>query len=101
MHGMSHPTRRAFLKDVSMLAMAPALPGVIGAGSQRGGQSGRPLLAYVGTYSAGGNAASGKGIHTFEVDPKTGALKDRAVLETNANPSWLTFNPARTHLFAA
>ena len=90
-------TRRTFLTDVSMLAMSPAFTG----GPQGNARPRRPPLAYVGTYSAGGNAASGKGIHVFEVDPKTGALRDVAVTETTANPSWLAFNPARTHLYAS
>lgn len=90
-------TRRDFLKDVSALTSAPA---VLGAG-QRGAPPKAPTLAYVGTYSSGGNASGGRGIHIFEIEKVTGALEPRHVFETTANPAWLAFNPSRTHLYSA
>jgi 6-phosphogluconolactonase (cycloisomerase 2 family) len=91
-------TRRTFLKDVSVLASLPAV-----GGASAIGQAGRtgPMLAYVGTYSSGGNTAGGRGIHICEQDPATGALRERDVFTTPASPSWLTFNRSRTHLYAA
>jgi 6-phosphogluconolactonase len=60
-----------------------------------------PTFAYVGTYSSGGNAGGGRGIHVFEVDPATGALRERDPVVTTASPSALAFHPARPFLYAA
>jgi len=93
-------TRRDFLKDVSALASAPAVL-VGGRHGQQGASARTPSLAYVGTYSAGGNANGGRGIHIFQVNQMTGALEARDVFETTANPAWLAFDPSRTHLYSA
>ena len=91
-------TRRAFLKDVATLsALSPAL-GPLTPGAQV--RTKPPIFAYVGTYSAPGSGA-GRGIHIFQFDPATGALTDRGVLASAANPSWITINTAGTHLYAA
>ena len=82
-------TRRAFLKDVATLsALSPAL-GPLTLGAQV--RTKPPIFAYVGTYSAPGSGA-GRGIHIFQFDPATGALTDRGVLASAANPSWITIN---------
>src|ERR1700728_4023552 len=64
-----------------------------------------PILAYVGTYSSPqgpeGSRGNGQGIYLFEMNPATGALTQRAVFPSNANPSWLAFDPSKTHLYAA
>lgn len=57
----------------------------------------RPVLAYIGTYSK----ANGKGIHLFEMNPSNGRLTEREVFPASGNPTWLTLNPDRTHLYAA
>ena len=68
------------------------------------GEQGR-ILAYVGTYSSPqgpeGSKGNGKGIYLFEMDPSTGALRQHDVFADESNPSWLAFNPAKTHLYAA
>jgi 6-phosphogluconolactonase len=65
----------------------------------------RPLLAYVGSYSSPqgpeGSRGNGQGIYLFEVNPDTGALTQRAMLPTDANPSWLALDPSATHLYSA
>src|SRR5256885_3560561 len=62
-------------------------------------------LAYVGCYSspAGPEGAVGRGagIYLFEMNPRTGALTQRDVFRTDANPSWLALDPSRTHLYSA
>src|SRR5256885_814573 len=62
-------------------------------------------LAYVGCYSspAGPEGAVGRGagIYLFEMNPGTGALTQRDVFRTDANPSWLALDPSRTHLYSA
>jgi len=65
----------------------------------------RSILAYVGTYSSPqgpeGSKGYGQGIYLFEVNPATGKLTQREVFADDSNPSWLAFNPTKTHLYAA
>ncbi len=62
-------------------------------------------LAYVGSYSSPegpeGSKGNGEGIYLFEMDASTGALRQREVFRNGMNPSWIAFNPARTHLYSA
>jgi 6-phosphogluconolactonase (cycloisomerase 2 family) len=91
------PSRREFVKDVSLLAAAPVVSGL---GVRAQTPASGPLFAYVGTYSAGGNTSGGRGIHIFDVDRATGALTERDVLVTASNPSALALGRTRTHLYA-
>lgn len=43
----------------------------------------------------------GQGVYLLEMDPATGALQQRDVFPNDANPSWLAFDPSRTHLYSA
>jgi 6-phosphogluconolactonase (cycloisomerase 2 family) len=65
----------------------------------------RAILAYVGSYSSPqgpeGSHGNGQGIYLFQMNPATGALSPREVFPNGANPSWLAFDPSRTHLYAA
>lgn len=65
----------------------------------------RPIRAYVGTYSSPdgpeGSKGRGGGIYRFDMDPSTGALTQRDLFEDATNPSWIAFNTAHTHLYAA
>jgi 6-phosphogluconolactonase (cycloisomerase 2 family) len=62
-------------------------------------------LAFVASYSSPqgpeGSHGNGKGIYLFEMDPASGKLEPREIFPSDANPSWLAFNPARTHLYSA
>ena len=85
--------RRSFLKRAAAFAVGvPAR----GAGA---------VLAYVGTYSSPkgpeGSRGNGKGINLFQMNPSTGALIFRELFASGANPSWLAFDPTRTHLYVA
>jgi 6-phosphogluconolactonase (cycloisomerase 2 family) len=64
-----------------------------------------PILAYVGTYSSPqgpeGSKGNGQGIYLFGMDPVTGTLSQREMFSDASNPSWLAFDPSRTHLYAA
>ncbi len=68
-------------------------------------QSSAPVLAYLGTYSspqgAEGSKGNGQGIYLFEMDARSGALKQRAVFENKSNPSWLALHPSRKFLYSA
>jgi 6-phosphogluconolactonase (cycloisomerase 2 family) len=63
------------------------------------------ILAYVGTYSSPqgpeGSRGNGHGIYLFQMNPATGALSQRELFADDSNPSWLAFDPSRTHLYAA
>jgi 6-phosphogluconolactonase len=65
----------------------------------------RRIMAYVGSYSSPqgpeGSHGNGQGIYLFEMDPETGALSHREVFPNGSNPSWLAFDPAKTHLYSA
>jgi 6-phosphogluconolactonase (cycloisomerase 2 family) len=84
-------TRRGLLKYAATLAV-PA-------------SAAEPALAYVGTYSSPqgpeGSRGNGQGIYLFEMNSATGALSAREAFPNDSNPSWLAFDPARTHLYAA
>jgi 6-phosphogluconolactonase len=86
--------RRSFLKTAAAFAAA-ALP-AWGADS---------VLAYAGTYSSPkgpeGSKGYGKGILLFQMNTSTGALTPRETFASDANPSWLAFDPSRTHLYSA
>ena len=70
-----------------------------------------PLMAYVGTYSSPlKNVRStqvdlppgnGRGIHLFQIDRATGAMRPTGVHEMGTSPSCLAFNAAKTHLYSA
>jgi 6-phosphogluconolactonase (cycloisomerase 2 family) len=65
----------------------------------------KAILAYVGTYSSPqgpeGSKGNGQGIYLFQMNPATGALTQRGAFADGSNPSWLAFDPFKTHLYAA
>jgi len=67
--------------------------------------AGKPMRAYVGTYSSPqgpeGSKGRGSGIYLFEMDPTSGALTQRSVYKDGSNPSWIALNRTRTCLYAA
>lgn len=101
--------RRTFLK--SSVAIASAMPfAVQPALAQTNGGKGK-LLAYVGTFSSPlvdtlptqvdlppGN---GRGIHLFEVDRSTGAMKAAGIFELGTSPSCLAVNTKGTRIYSA
>lgn len=111
---LARTSRRGFLKGAAGVAMAGTLSGSLAEGqagppsARRRVQSQRPgtrrILAYVGTYSSPqgpeGSKGYGQGIYLFQMNPSTGALTQLEVYTDNSNPSWLAFDPSRTHLYA-
>jgi 6-phosphogluconolactonase len=55
---------------------------------------------FIGTYTQGTNRRA-KGIYTFTLDTKTGALKDLRLAVEADNPSWIALHPAGNYLYAA
>ncbi len=70
-----------------------------------------PLMAYVGTFSSPLRdvlptqvdlpPGNGRGIHLFQVDRTTGALKPCGVYELGTSPSCLALNAAGTRLYSS
>jgi 6-phosphogluconolactonase len=90
-------SRREFLQRAAFTsAVVPALAWASGQ---------RPVLAYVGTYSSPqgpeGSKGYGQGIHIFELDPATGALKPHEVTASGLNPSHLAPDASWTHVYSA
>lgn len=93
--------RRAFLTGAMT---AGALSAGFAATQSRPRTSG-PILLYVGTYSSPegpeGSRGRGEGIYLFEMNPATGALRQRAVTANDSNPSCLAIDRSGTHLYSA
>src|SRR5213082_2885510 len=104
---LAKTSRRHFLKGAAALILTGSVtrPAVAPVGGTQAHSAHRPILAYVGTYSSPqgpeGSAGYGRGIYLFQMDPSTGALAEREVFADASNPSWLAFDPSRTHLYAA
>ncbi len=94
-HRLGKSSRREFIRGSAALALTG--PGFMSLG--------RPVLAYVGTYSSPqgpeGAIGRGQGIYLFEMNAATGALRQRDVFPSDSNPSWLALNPSRTYLYSA
>ena len=101
--------RRSFLQ--SSIAIVSATPFITQpALAQTSGDKGK-LIAYVGTFSSPLRdtlptqvdlpPGNGRGIHLFDVDRATGAMKVAGVYELGTSPSCLALNIAGTRLYSA
>ena len=102
-------SRRSFVKASTALAaggpLFAALPMAEAAAAKA------PLIAYVGTFSSPLTdvlptqvdlpPGNGRGIHLFQVDRATGALKAFGVQEMGTSPSCLAVNAMGTRLYSA
>jgi 6-phosphogluconolactonase len=99
----SRASRRGFLKGATAFALTG--PALVRGQQNHFDSERRPMFAYIGTYSSPegpeGSKGNGQGIYLFEIDSSTGALSQRAVFRDTSNPSWLAFDPSKTHLYAA
>ena len=102
------PSRRSFLK--STLAAVVTVPLATPLLQAQPGRPGAPLMAYVGTFSSPLRdtlptqvdlpPGNGRGIHLFEVDRASGAMKAAGVYELGTSPSCLAVNVAGTRLYS-
>lgn len=102
-------TRRRFLKSTA--ALASAIPLVQFSSQIGAADPARPLMAYVGTFSSPLRdvlptqvdlpPGNGRGIHLFEVDRKTGAMKEAGTYDLGTSPSCLVINAAGDRLYSA
>jgi 6-phosphogluconolactonase len=103
------PSRRAFVKSAATLAATTVL--IDNPLSAQAKKDDGPLLAYVGTFSSPlGDVlptqvdlppGNGRGIHIFQVDRGTGAMKAVGTLDSGTSPSCLAINAAGTRLYSA
>ncbi len=118
MQSADHPTspqipRRSFLATSAVLAgSVPLLARATPAQTPvRSAAAKAPLMAYVGTFSSPLRdvlptqvdlpPGNGRGIHLFQVDRTTGALRPSGVYEVGTSPSCLALSAAGTHLYSA
>ncbi|HTE17049.1 MAG TPA: lactonase family protein [Armatimonadota bacterium] len=107
-----HPTsgsRRSFLKAAAGVAGSAALAD--GLPTAEAGAADGTLIAYVGTFSSPLRdvlptqvdlpPGNGRGIHRFEVDRASGALRPAGIQEMGTSPSCLAVNAAGTRLYSA
>jgi 6-phosphogluconolactonase (cycloisomerase 2 family) len=96
-------SRRGFLKGTAAVAVTG--PSVARARQNHVNSTKGSVLAYVGTFSSPqgpeGSKGNGQGIYLYQMNPATGALSQREIFANDSNPSWLAFDPSRTHLYAA
>jgi 6-phosphogluconolactonase len=60
-----------------------------------------PELVYIGTYTGRpDSAADSHGIYSLRFDPATGAISQPVLAARAQNPTFLAFDPSRTHLYA-
>src|SRR6476619_7404249 len=102
-------SRRSFLKtSVALAGSAPLTRGLLHA---QPGEAPGPLLAYVGTFSSPLRdvlptqvdlpPGNGRGIHLFQVNRATGAMRPAGIHEMGTSPSCLALNKAGTRLYSA
>jgi 6-phosphogluconolactonase len=108
--------RRSFVKQsATLFAAAACVPrtalGQISTPISTGGQPGKPMLAYVGTFSSPLRdvlptqvdlpPGNGRGIHVFKVDRASGKLEPAGIVRMGTSPSHLTINARGSRLYSA
>jgi 6-phosphogluconolactonase len=90
MTGMEHSSRRSFLAQLSVMALAARTR--LWASEPTG-------LIFVGTYTNDKGSTS-KGIYAFRWDADEGTLAPLGLAGATVNPSFLTLSPNRKYLYA-
>ncbi len=103
-----HSTRPWFLKS---LAAQAVLLLVASAALAQSSDADRPLMAYVGTFSSPLRdvlptqvdlpPGNGRGIHLFQVNRDTGAMRPAGFFEMGTSPSCLAVNATGTRLYSS
>jgi 6-phosphogluconolactonase len=104
-----NPSRRSLLKTSATLAVTtPLIDRLLAA---EGETAAKPLVAYVGTYSAPLRdvlptqvdlpPGNGRGIHIFRINRSTGAMEPAGIHEMGTSPSCLALNASGTRLYSA
>jgi 6-phosphogluconolactonase (cycloisomerase 2 family) len=101
-------SRRSFLRtSVALVGTTPLIADLLHAQSK---EANGPLMAYVGTFSSPHRdvlptqvdlpPGNGRGIHLFQVNRVTGAMKPAGLHEMGTSPSCLALNAAGTRLYS-
>jgi 6-phosphogluconolactonase len=88
---MSTPTRRSFIKTAGWLLSPLWLPAGVTAKRKA-----REFLVYVGTYTSG----KSEGIYLYRLSLASGELQHAGTVKGVSNPSFLTIDAGRRHLYA-
>lgn len=102
-------SRRAFLRSTALLAGSASLLST--ESLAQADDAAGPLMAYVGTFSSPLKdtlptqvdlpPGNGRGIHLFQIDRATGAMKSVGIFELGTSPSCLAVNKAGNRLYSA
>src|SRR5688500_3349297 len=105
-----NPSRRTFLQQTAAIAGTASLLAGSTFATAQGQDQQRPLMAYVGTFSSPLRdvlptqvdlpPGNGRGIHSFNVDRKSGAMTPAGIVEMGTSPSCLALNAAGTRLYS-
>lgn len=107
------PSRRLFFKNSIQLAASSCLAtgAVTRMAHAQSDETGPPLIAYVGTFSSPLRdmlptqvdlpPGNGRGIHLFQIDRATGAMKPIGTQRMGTSPSCLAVNATGTRLYSA
>src|SRR5579872_6103879 len=100
---MKRTSRRRFLQGAACVSV---LGPVVAQARQSGSKPAlHRVLVCVGTYSSpqGPEGSRGRrpGIYVLVMNPTTGALTQREIIPTDANPSWATLHPSGGYLYLA
>lgn len=105
---LSKHSRRSFLK--TSVALAGTTPLLAGLPLANASEPERPLIAYVGTFSSPLRdmlptqvdlpPGTGRGIHLFEVDRDTGALRPAGIHEMGTSPNCLAISADGTRMYS-
>ncbi|MFL6463819.1 MAG: lactonase family protein [Bryobacteraceae bacterium] len=98
-------SRRGLIKGTALAALASSSH----SGAQESAESSlaedsseqRFYFAYIGTYTGAiGSGGNGQGIYLYRMNASNGRLSLIKVVSEVASPSWIAFDPSRTHLYA-
>lgn len=108
MASFDHSRRLSLQASVVLVGIVPLVASSLEAQTNGGG---KPLVAYVGTFSSPLRdvlktqvdlpPGNGQGIHIFRVDRATGAMTPAGVYEMGTSPSCVVLNAAGTRLYSA
>lgn len=106
-----HSQAQRLLLMVSVVVSVAVLPSGKAPMHAQTEVDGRPLIAYVGTYTSPLKnmrptqvdlpPGNGRGIHLFKVNRRTGAMTPYDLYEMGTSPSALAFNQDRTRIYSA
>ena len=97
-------SRRGLIKGTALAALASSASGTqesVESSLAEDSSEQRFYFAYIGTYTGAiGSGGNGQGIYLYRMNASNGRLSLIKVVSEVASPSWIAFDPSRTHLYA-